>query len=251
MAATDRESPYVRYSRAAAPYVEVLIELAEPRPSDCVLDVGTGSGTAARALGPLVRHVVAEDPSSALLAEATAKWEKERIELPVDRIVLQEGMAETIDQRHPEAAFDLVVVFFSLHHFSDHMAALRGVHRVMRGDGRLVIFDAFFPEPVRDFWTEASKANDPSTVGHHTYFEYMEMLRVSGFRPVEIRPFRHREELDRWFKRAGGDPDAQRQYREKVISSDSDTKRYMTIRKDEAGKWEFWYDMFALLARKD
>ena len=122
---------------------------------------------------------------------------------------------------------------------------------MMRRDGRLIVFDAFFPEPVRDFWTEASKANDPSTVGHHTYFEYMEMLRDSGFHPVEIRPFRHREKLHRWFKRAGGDPDLQRRYRQKAIGSDPDTKRYMTIRKDTVGKWEFWYDTFLLLATQE
>jgi ubiquinone/menaquinone biosynthesis C-methylase UbiE len=54
-------------------YIDAIIELGELEPHHLALDVGTGTGTIARAIRPHVKHVVAVDPSSAMLAQG--KWE--------------------------------------------------------------------------------------------------------------------------------------------------------------------------------
>ena len=110
---------------------------AAERPVERVLDVGGGTGRAARALGQtdLEPSPVVVDASAGMLAEARDHG------LPVVR-------ADATTLPVPDASVDAVFVVDALHHFPDARAAVGEAARVLRPGGVLVVRE-FDPGTVR------------------------------------------------------------------------------------------------------
>lgn len=106
---------------------ERLAELAGARPGMRLLDLATGTGTAARAAARLGASVAAVDRSPGMLAVAR-------------------GLSGALDLRRADAHalpfedgnFDVVTCGLSLSHFADRDRVLREILRVLRPGGRFV-----------------------------------------------------------------------------------------------------------------
>ncbi|HEY7431798.1 MAG TPA: class I SAM-dependent methyltransferase [Streptosporangiaceae bacterium] len=113
-----------------------IVSLAEVRPGDSVLDVGSSSGYLARKLaaatGP-AGHVTGVDPSEAAIAYAR------RHALPT--VTFTVGTAQ--DLYLPDAAFDVVTCTLAIHHIParKRQAAFREMYRVTKPGGRLLAAD--------------------------------------------------------------------------------------------------------------
>jgi SAM-dependent methyltransferase len=118
-----------------APIVEGCIARAGIRAGESVLDLGTGTGSAAvraaTAVGPS-GSVTAVDLSTEMLELARRRVEEAQL-LNVD---LREGRAEEIPA--PAGAFDVVVASLSLMYATDRTRAAHECARVLRPRGRLV-----------------------------------------------------------------------------------------------------------------
>jgi SAM-dependent methyltransferase len=117
---------------AFGPVSERIVELAELKPGDRVLDIATGIGepaaTAARRVGPDGR-VVATD-----IAPGMLEIGKERAaELGLD-IEFREADAEELEL--PDEQFDAVLSRFGLMFLPDLKAALTRIHEVLAAGGR-------------------------------------------------------------------------------------------------------------------
>ncbi|MCD2199493.1 class I SAM-dependent methyltransferase [Halobacterium sp. KA-4] len=113
---------------------------AAERPVECVLDVGGGTGRAARALARDTtevagRDVTVVDASARMLAEARESG------LPAVR-----GDAAALPYR--DDSVDAITIVDALHHFPDRDGALAEAKRVLRPGGVLVVRD-FNPETLR------------------------------------------------------------------------------------------------------
>src|ERR1700689_2946333 len=121
------------FERAAQIVNERLVELANVRAGDRVLDIATGSGepalTAARAVGQAGR-VVAVDMSPAMLAIA-----RERVEAAgLSNVELVESDAEPLSL--DPHSFDAVLCRWGLMFMPDLDRVLRGMHRALKPGGR-------------------------------------------------------------------------------------------------------------------
>ena len=130
--------PYDRFvGRFSGKYVERIAFLAEFRPGDRVLDVGTGTGIMAlHAAGQVGEsgRVTGIDLSEGMLAHARAKADRTKLSGRVD--------FRRMDAEHlevGEASFDTVVSLFALRHFPNPEAALAQMHKALRAGGRLVV----------------------------------------------------------------------------------------------------------------
>jgi ubiquinone/menaquinone biosynthesis C-methylase UbiE len=112
-----------------------LIEAADPRPGEHILDLGCGTGIVARQIASRVGtsgKVIGIDVSPNMLA--VAKMAADREELTIE---WREGNAEQLP--FPASSFDLVVCQFALMFVINKAVALAEMRRVVTEDGRVVI----------------------------------------------------------------------------------------------------------------
>jgi ubiquinone/menaquinone biosynthesis C-methylase UbiE len=117
-----------------------IVELAEPRPDDHVVDLGAGTGLLALALAPRVQELVAVDISERMLerlddrAAADGVNNVEPVVADLRRLPLEDECAT------------LVVSNYAFHHLDDpgKELALAEARRILRPGGRLVICDMMF-----------------------------------------------------------------------------------------------------------
>lgn len=117
-----------------APVVREVIARAGLRAGDRVLDLGTGTGSAAIAASPLVAPggtVLGVDISEAMLAHARQRLAG----LELTNVTLVRGQSEAIPTG--DHAFDVVLASLCLMFVPDRAAAAREIARVLRHGGRL------------------------------------------------------------------------------------------------------------------
>jgi SAM-dependent methyltransferase len=175
-----------------APSAQRLIDLARPRPKERVLDVGCGTGIAARRAAPSVGsggRVVGLDASPGMLAVARAAAIREHLSID-----WREGRAEALP--FADGEFDLVLCQYALMFFADPPAALTEMRRVLADGGRalLSVWQGLDRHP---FYERLDRAIERhlGTSGVRDIFalgdvaELRDRVVKSGFRHVETEAF--------------------------------------------------------------
>ncbi len=115
------------HAARTAPPAKDLVEIVAPPAGGRVLDVGTGTGVAARAaVAAGAAFVAGIDPSVPMLAQAAREGSGPRY-----------VAAEAIDLPFRPESFDAVVCVFAMTHFAKAETALFDMLRVLRSGGRL------------------------------------------------------------------------------------------------------------------
>lgn len=174
-----------------------------PRGDERALDVGTGAGTLALALAPLVREVVGVDVVRELLESA-------RTGAP-ENASFVEGDATSLPFEY--GSFDLVCTRRTLHHILHPERVVSEMSRVTRPGGRIFVDDQIAPvDPLAALELDRfERARDPSHTRTLPDVDFRQFFEANGLVLLQTHYQTHRRELGYYLPLAGceGD-DAQR-----------------------------------------
>lgn len=192
---------YTRSSFHTAPdRLQEVLELAQAKPGDLVLDVATGTGNTALALATHVRRVIGVDVTRAMLDQAR-RVAAERGIANVDWV-----MGDALRLPFQDATFDLYTVRAAPHHFADMHVFMAEAFRVLRPGRHAIFIDCAPPLPARDVLHEVELRRDPSHVLSLTVEEWVRGLAAAGF---EVERAEGREldwNYDEWMQTMAVDP---------------------------------------------
>jgi ubiquinone/menaquinone biosynthesis C-methylase UbiE len=179
---------------------EQLRTFVAPRGDERALDVGTGAGTLALALAPLVREVVGVDIVPELLERARAK-------APAN-VTFMEGDATSLP--FETGSFDLVCTRRTLHHIARPERVVAELTRVTAQGGHVFVDDQIAPaDPLAALELDRfERARDPSHTRTLPDIDFRHFFEANSLVLLQTRYQRHTRELEYYLPLAGceGEP---------------------------------------------
>lgn len=198
-------APSYGYSavHAAGPDLPLLVEAANLKPSDRVIDLGTGAGHTAFAFAPHAASVAAVD----LTAEMLRVGQGIARERKITNVTFHE--ADVVRLPFPDASFEVASCRYCAHHFDEPGDALAEAARVLVPGGRFLLVDTVAPEtPALDTFVQVFEfLRDRSHVRNLRASEWIRLFDKHGFDAV----VRHRAPIvldgEDWVKRMQTPPE--------------------------------------------
>ena len=172
-----------------------MIELAQPRGDERVLDIATGGGHTALACAPHVREVVATDLTPRMLQVAEAFIREQGATNVTFRIADAEALP------FPDADFEIVTTRIAPHHFPAPQQYVREVARVLKPGGRFVLDDNMAPDDAEldAFLNRFEQWRDPGHVRNNTIAEWSAWMQDAGLHIEHVDPLQiKRYEFAAW-----------------------------------------------------
>ncbi len=153
-----------------------MLELADLRGHERVLDVATGGGHMALAIAPHVQHVIASDLTLSMLQAAREH-------------ILAQGCTNLSYCRCPaehlpltDGSLDLVTCRVAAHHFGNIWAFVQESARVLKPSGALLVSDHIgLDDPELDaFMDRFERWRDPSHVRAYRFAEWQHCCAAAG-----------------------------------------------------------------------
>jgi SAM-dependent methyltransferase len=185
---------------------EQLRTFVVPSGNERAIDSGTGAGTLALALAPLVREVVGVDIVPELL-------ERARKDAP-ENVTFVEGDATNLP--FEIGSFDLACTRRTLHHIAHPEPAIAELARVTVPGGHVFVDDQIAPvDPLAAFELDRfERARDPSHTRTLPDVDFRHLFEANGLVLIRARFQTHRRELDYYLDLAGCEGDARERARQ-------------------------------------
>jgi SAM-dependent methyltransferase len=185
---------------------EQLVAFVAPRGDERAVDVGTGAGTLALALAPLVREVVGVDVVPELL-------ERARNGAPANATFV-EGDATSLP--FEDGSFDLACSRRTLHHIARPERAVAELARVTASGGHVFVDDQIAPvDPLAALDLDRfERARDPSHTRTLPDIDFRHLFEANGLVLERAQFQSHRRELDYYLDLAGCEGDARERARQ-------------------------------------
>jgi SAM-dependent methyltransferase len=163
----------------------LLVEAAEPKPTDESLDVACGPGTVVVAFARHVHRAVGLDLTPEMLDQARALAAEHKL------ANVEWQLGDVYRLPFADGAFSIVTCRFAFHHLQNPSMAFAEMARVCRPGGRVVLCDAAAPPDPRkaQAFNAMERHRDPSTVEFRTLAYLHGLFAAAGFRPPRILRF--------------------------------------------------------------
>ncbi|KAF0243634.1 MAG: methylase involved in ubiquinone/menaquinone [Planctomycetota bacterium] len=175
------------------------------------LDLACGGGHSTWALAQAGCRVVALDGTPEMLAGCGEEGKKrgltfERAQGDAHRIPFRSG------------TFDIVVCRIAAHHFSNPLAALREISRVMHRKSRFYLFDLSAPdsEPIGRWLDTIETLRDPSHVCCWSTRAWEGLALGAGLRIVHSARYRRQYDMGAWLGRMNVEEKVNNEIRDRV-----------------------------------
>ena len=224
----------------------VLVEWAQPAPSDRALDISTGGGHTALAIAPHVHNVAVTDLTPRMLATARTFLTAQGVNNATYIIADAERLPFL------DASFDLVTVRIAPHHYADTPQSAREMARVLTPGGRLLFIDNIAPEDadLDAIMNDWERRRDPSHVRAYTETEWRAMLAEAGLSVTRAETRRKAYPFAGWVERMSM-PDNERPALESaMLSAPSHVRDYFAIQEQDGHVVSWTGDYLILRAEK-
>ena len=153
--------------------LSLLIDAAQPKSGDLVLDVACGPGSIVSAFAPRVQRAIGLDTTEAMLRQARNLAAKQGL------TNVEWHLGDAYSLPFPDATLDIVTCRFAFHHLQHPEAGLREMKRVCRPGGKIVVCDGIASaDPAKASAFNAMELlRDPSTV---RFLPLAELLGLYG-----------------------------------------------------------------------
>jgi SAM-dependent methyltransferase len=159
------------------------VALADAKPGDTVLDLGSGAGVdvflAAREVGPLGR-VIGVDMTPAMIDRARTNAAK----AGYTNVEFRLGEIEHLPVR--DASVDVIVSNCVVNLSPEKGQVFREAYRVLRPGGRMLLSDLVLERPLPEEIRKSTEAYVGCIAGASLRGEYLAMIREAGFQGVEV-----------------------------------------------------------------
>jgi len=208
--------------------LQLLIDSAEARPHDTVLDVACGGGNVVCAFARMVRHATGIDMTPAMLERARLVGREKS--LPN----VSWDLGEATSLPYADASFTIVVTRFSLHHFIEPFAVLKEMVRVCAPDGRILVADMHtnVDSAKGAEFNRMELLRDPSHVRALPVAELKALFPAAGLPQARITFYELRDELENLLRRSFPNPGDDEEIREIFRTSARDDRLGIPIRLD-------------------
>ena len=208
--------------------LQLLIDSAEARPHDTVLDVACGGGNVVCAFARMVRHATGIDTTPAMLERARLVGREKS--LPN----VSWDLGEATSLPYADASFTIVVTRFSLHHFIEPFAVLKEMVRVCAPDGRILVADMHtnVDSAKGAEFNRMELLRDPSHVRALPVAELKALFPAAGLPQARITFYELRDELENLLRRSFPNPGDDEEIREIFRTSARDDRLGIPIRLD-------------------
>ena len=174
-------------------YIEKLLKMCNLKSDDIALDVGTGTGIIAEALGYYCMNVDAIDLSESMIDIAKSKRQLTNIHYSI------------MDAEHMDIeskTYDCVTARMCFHHIGDQNAAIRECIRVLKKKGVFVISEGIPPQGCRRFYTDMFTFKEERRT--YTLDDLVELLKYGGFSDLKINIHRMQNvSINNWLENSG------------------------------------------------
>lgn len=177
-------------TRNADPYlVAKIVEYLDLKLGEVHLDIGCGTGNYLKALNQLGFTFHGVDPSQQMLQQA-------KHNNPTNTLI--EAAAEQLP--FPDLYYDAAIGILTIHHWQDKLQGLIEVNRVLKPNGKLLLF-SFSPQQIMGYWLHhyfpAMIQQCSLTTLPEAQMELL--LRQSGFKTIQSFKYYVREDLQDHF----------------------------------------------------
>jgi SAM-dependent methyltransferase len=206
--------------------LRMIVEAAQPKPTDTVLDIACGGGIVVCAFAPHVRSATGIDVTPAMLEQAR----RLAAEKELSNVAWRQGDVTTLP--YNEASFRIVVTRYSFHHFLDPRAVLREMVRVCAPGGRIVVVDTCAsedPAKAAEF-NRLEKLRDPSHARNLTLTELKALFAGVGLAEPRESSYELRDEVKNLLARSFPNPGDDRKIIELFQRSAVDDRLGIPIR---------------------
>jgi ubiquinone/menaquinone biosynthesis C-methylase UbiE len=242
-----RQARFYSTSAVHANGADALVSLLAPSADAVALDIGTGAGHTAHALGRLCRSVLASDITPEMLAETR----RLAADLGLSNVQAIFSVAERLP--FPEGSFDVVTCRLAAHHFRDVAAFSSEVARVLKPGGRALFHDTVAPEEdeVADFVNDIELRRDHSHVEDFKASRWRSLVEEAGLEveALEVLTDASNHELHEWTKRAATPAEDVAYIKSRLESAPLSVVDALSLRQD-GGTFRWSWHVVTVVARK-
>jgi ubiquinone/menaquinone biosynthesis C-methylase UbiE len=201
-----------------------MVEVAQPLPTDRLLDIATGGGHVARTFSPYVGRVVASDLTPEILHHAGVAFAEQGIKNIETRIADAESLP------FDDGSFEIVTCRIAPHHFPHPDQFVSEVARVLTPGGRFILIDSTVPDGEAGMFVNViEKLRDPSHVRSLTIAEWQSLLSQAGFEISTVETFPKRHDFAEWTSRSRMAEDDREGLANIILSAPEATKAALSV----------------------